>query len=65
MNKATYIPTIMSHYVRGKDPTPQSVIDERNRRLALEPRDLTAHLQGDPLPGFSALDKYNRDLVSA
>lgn len=30
---------------------------ERNERLALQPRDLTAAFCGDPLPGYSALDK--------
>ena len=29
----------------------------RDRRLALAPRDLTASLLGDPLPGYSALDR--------
>lgn len=36
---------------------PQSVLDERDRRLALAPRDLTAAINGDPLPGMSALER--------
>jgi Myb-like DNA-binding domain len=30
---------------------------ERDRRYAIKPRDLTAELMGDPLPGESALEK--------
>lgn len=30
---------------------------ERNHRLSLAPRDLTAAIFGDPLPGYSALDR--------
>ncbi len=36
---------------------PAYVIDERERRSALEPRDFTAAQMGDPLPGYSALDQ--------
>lgn len=35
----------------------EDVIVERDRRLALQPRDLTALLFGDPLPGYSALER--------
>lgn len=30
---------------------------DRERRYSLRPRDLTAALTGDPLPGYSALDR--------
>ena|SRR6187402_1434207 len=33
------------------------ILEERNARLALAPRDLTAAFFGDPLPGYSALEK--------
>jgi len=40
--------------------TPDHVLAERDRRLALHPRDLTAAIAGDPLPGMSALEKKRR-----
>ena len=36
---------------------PASVLAEREARLALSPRDLTAAIAGDPLPGMSALER--------
>lgn len=36
-------------------PSPQ-LLAERDMRLKIKPRDLTAEFCGDPLPGFSALD---------
>lgn len=42
---------------------PDRVLAERERRQALEPRSLTAALLGDPLPGYSALDKRKPHLV--
>jgi len=36
---------------------PQRVLEERERRYNLAPRDLTAMLLGDPLPGMSALER--------
>jgi DNA-binding CsgD family transcriptional regulator len=36
---------------------PAHVLAERDARLALDPRNLTAAFAGDPLPGRSALDK--------
>lgn len=36
---------------------PQHVLGEREHRSWLLPRDLTAALFGDPLPGYSALDR--------
>ena len=36
---------------------PDSVLAEREARLALSPRDLTAAIAGDPLPGMSALER--------
>jgi len=35
----------------------EDVLIERNKRLALSPRDLTAAMFGDPLPGYSALER--------
>lgn len=37
--------------------TPEA-LEDRDRRYATAPRDLTALLQGDPLPGYSALDRF-------
>jgi hypothetical protein len=34
-----------------------NVLSERARRSAIMPRDLTAAFFGDPLPGYSALDR--------
>jgi IS30 family transposase len=39
---------------------PEHVLAERDRRLAQRPRDLTAAIAGDPLPGMSALEKRAR-----
>lgn len=36
---------------------PADVLAERAQRALLEPRNLTAAILGDPLPGRSALDK--------
>jgi hypothetical protein len=36
---------------------PDHVKAERDHRLALAPRDLTAAIAGDPLPGMSALER--------
>ena len=36
---------------------PDTVLQERARRLAQSPRSLTAACMGDPPPGYSALDK--------
>jgi hypothetical protein len=38
-------------------PIPRDVLAERDYRQSLKPRSLTAAMFGDPLPGFSALDK--------
>ena len=43
---------------------PDSVLAERAARLALSPRDLTAAIAGDPLPGMSALER-RRPVTSA
>jgi len=40
---------------------PPSVLAERKLRLALQPRDLTAAIAGDPLPGMSALERKQGD----
>ena len=41
---------------------PDHVLAERDQRLAFQPRDLTAAIAGDPLPGMSALERklYSR-----
>lgn len=39
------------------DKAPAEVLAERATRRALSPRDLTAAVFGDPLPGRSALDR--------
>lgn len=36
---------------------PDSVLQDRDRRMQLAPRDLTAAFFGDPLPGMSALER--------
>lgn len=36
---------------------PAFVLEDRERRYQLAPRDLTAALLGDPLPGLSALEQ--------
>ena len=36
---------------------PLKVIADRDRRATLMPRDLVSWLQGDPLPGYSALEQ--------
>jgi IS30 family transposase len=46
---------------RDRVVIPDDVAEERNRRLATPPRDLTASQMGDPLPGWSALERsYGR-----
>jgi hypothetical protein len=42
--------------VASPRPSPEQLYD-RDQRLALSPRSLTAALLGDPLPGRSALDR--------
>ena len=37
--------------------TPEEVLADRNKRLMLRPRDLSAAYFGDPLPGYSALER--------
>ena len=41
----------------SRPEAPQRVLDERDRRMALEHKSLTASWFKDPLPGYSALDK--------
>lgn len=36
---------------------PREILAERDRRVGLQHRDLTAAFFGDPLPGFSALER--------
>lgn len=40
----------------GKRPG-EDLLQERQRRADLKPRDITAAFFGDPLPGYSALDR--------
>jgi|SRR5581483_8246679 len=46
---------------RGEDDhricVPDDVLRERDERRAVAPRSLTAAVLGDPLPGYSALDR--------
>lgn len=44
-------------FTRDPRDIPPSVIDDRDRRAQLAPRDLTAAFFGDPLPGMSALER--------
>lgn len=45
----------------GEEPIPPRVdpaaLEDRDHRLGLAPRDLVALFAGDPLPGYSALDR--------
>lgn len=46
--------------LRGKaapENIPSDVLADRNRRADLAPRSLTAAFFGDPLPGYSALER--------
>ena len=38
-------------------PIPAVVLEDRDRRYSIPPRDLTAALLGDPIPGMSALER--------
>lgn len=42
---------------RAIDKPSADILRERDRRLAIPPRDLSAAFFGDPLPGFSALER--------
>jgi len=45
-------------YNEGKNmKVPPEVFAERDRRLSLAPRSLTAAICGDPLPGYSAMER--------
>ncbi len=45
------------HHIEQHVYIPPCVLEEREHRAALEPRDNTAALLNDPLPGYSALDR--------
>jgi len=49
-----------SVYAASVHSIPEAVLAERDARLALDPRDLTAAFCGDPLPGYSALERGRR-----
>lgn len=57
--KSYYLPT--SSYRPGKQPASsrpsEALIAARDARARITPRDLTAQLLGDPLPGYSALER--------
>jgi hypothetical protein len=44
-------------YAMRIERAPAAVVIERDHRQSLSPRSLTALLCGDPLPGFSALER--------
>lgn len=46
-----------SSYISTSGRPTSSLLEERDRRLSISPRDLTAAFFGDPLPGYSALDR--------
>ena len=54
-----------NNIVEGHIFVPRDAIAERDQRRELEHQTTTAALMGDPLPGYSALEKYHRDLKSA
>jgi hypothetical protein len=43
--------------VKPAERPPPAVLAERDHRMAIAPRDTTAAILGDPLPGRSALDR--------
>ena len=45
---------------RARNPPAPGALNERDRRALLRPRSLTAAICGDPLPGYSALDRRGR-----
>jgi len=52
-------PELLGRRAQGatiEERVPDSVLADREHRRGLAPRDLTASLCGDPLPGYSALD---------
>jgi hypothetical protein len=51
-SKRSYVHTNGSSVI-----VPARVLEERDHRLGLAPRDLTAAIAGDPLPGMSALER--------
>lgn len=48
---------ITGMYDAAGKPPPDDLLRDRDYRLGLAPRDLTAAIMGDPLPGMSALDR--------
>lgn len=51
------VPVERSHDALPTEDEILRVIEERDCRLACDPRDLTGALMGDPLPGYSELDR--------
>jgi hypothetical protein len=57
--KSRYIPVMPRYDIEGHNRpiiTPEA-LEDRERRRSLAPRDYTAEFCGDPLPGYSALDR--------
>ncbi len=52
-------PPVRHFYAGGLAPSPET-IEEAARAIAAGPRNITAALCGDPLPGRSALDRRSR-----
>jgi hypothetical protein len=54
------LPNTPNPYVMARLSIPQHVLDERERRRELEHTSVTAAFCGDPLPGYSALDRRGK-----
>jgi hypothetical protein len=54
--------TASSHRENYGPIIPERVQADARLRASLAPRDLTAAYQGDPLPGYSALDRLTREV---
>ncbi len=57
LRKKCYAKSARGEYPNSKHRPSEAELAERDRRGLVEPRDLTAEICGDPLPGFSALDR--------
>jgi hypothetical protein len=59
--KEAGIPRGVQHYAHDDRATavdvPSEVIADRDRRMSLGPRSIVAAIAGDPLPGYSALER--------
>lgn len=50
----------ITHHVVQSMNCPGDILAERDRRLGIPHPDFTSQFMGDPLPGYSALDKKQR-----